>query len=163
MMSMVSLKHVYLSVFVGFNLLLLVGCESSNNSSGVNSGVNTQQTFLPVEEAFVFSAKADNGQLLKATWEIAEGYHLYKDKFKFSVAPDNYKIVNVKYPKADIFDDKILGKLESYKTSVEISIKIAGEPSTSNVQLTSVYQGCADVGLCYPPETKKTEFKLAGL
>ena len=159
MMSMFNLKHAYLSVFVGINFLMLVGCESSNNSSGVNS----QQEFLPVEEAFVFSAKADNGQLLKATWEIAEGYHLYKDKFKFSVTPDNYKIVNVKYPKAEMFDDKFLGQLESYKDSVEISIEITGEPNTSNIQLTSVYQGCADVGLCYPPETKKTEFKLAGL
>jgi len=150
------------SLFIVSSLIILVSC-GSNNDSATTSNTNTQQEFLPVDKAFMFSANAENSQQIRAHWVIADGYHLYKDKFKFSVAPDNYKIVDIKYPKAEVFDDKNLGKLESYKGSVEVSIQITGEPTSEMVSLTSSYQGCADVGLCYPPETKVTDFKLASL
>jgi len=144
------------------SVILLAGCGSNNETSS-SAKTNIQQEFLPVDKAFMFSANAENKQQIRAHWVIADGYHLYKDKFKFSVAPNNYKIVGVKYPKAEMFSDKTLGKVESYKDSVEVSIEITGEPTSEIISLTSTYQGCADVGLCYPPETKVSDFDLASL
>jgi len=144
------------------SLSVLASCDSNNQTSTVTN-TNTQQEFLPVDKAFMYSANAENKHQIRAHWVIAEGYHLYKDKFKFSVAPNNYKIVDIKYPKAEMFSDKNLGKLESYKDSVEVSIEITGEPTAEIISLTSTYQGCADVGLCYPPETKVSDFNLTSL
>lgn len=115
---------------------------------------------MPVEEAFIYSVKVDSDNLIKANWIIADGYRLYKDQFKFSVSPDAYQITHVSYPPAQMFDDKNLGKKESYKNSVEITIAVSGESSLSELELTSKYQGCADVGLCYPPETRNNTLKL---
>ena len=142
---------------VAFTLVFISGCESRDKTP-VNT--NTQQEFLPVEEAFVFSASMKRPDLIKTRWKIAEGYHLYKDKFEFSVAPETYQIVEVDYPQAVMFSDKNLGKLESYNNFVEISIRVSSERDASTVQLTSKYQGCADVGLCYPPETRVSQFDL---
>jgi len=148
-----SLK-CYLYILI---LAVLAGCGSNSTSN------MSQQEFLPVEQAFAFSAEAESSQLLKTRWKIADGYHLYKDKFKFSVSPESVTIASINYPKAEMFSDKNLGKLESYKGSIEVLIKLSSTDSKGKIQLTSQYQGCADVGLCYPPETKQTEFDLASL
>lgn len=155
-------RQLFQNIIIVITLSVLVGCGSGNETASTNS-TNTQQGFLPVDKAFMFSANAENKQQIRAHWVIADGYHLYKDKFKFSVTPDNYQIVDIHFPKAEIYSDKTLGKLESYKGSVEVSIKITGEPTSEPISLTSTYQGCADVGLCYPPETKVSDFDLASL
>jgi len=155
-------KRLLRNTFIAASVIVLVAC-GSNNETSTAANTNTQQEFLPVDKAFMFSANAENKQQIRAHWVIADGYHLYKDKFKFSVTPNNYKIVGVKYPKAEMFSDKNLGKVESYKGSVEVNIEITGEPTSEIISLTSTYQGCADVGLCYPPETKVSDFDLASL
>ena len=139
------------------NLFIMTGCGSNKDSTS-DTNINTQQEFLPVEKAFMFSANSVDKSTLRAHWVIAEGYHLYKDKFKFTISPANYEIIEVKYPKAEVFSDKNLGKLESYKGSVEVIIKFSGKSTSDIMSLTSEYQGCADVGLCYPPESKVSDF-----
>lgn len=156
-------RRFRLGIFIVISSTMLIISCGSNNGSSNDVQTNTQQEFLPVEKAFVFSTNAEDKQKLQVSWVIADGYHLYKDKFKFSVSPESVKIVEVKYPKAEIFSDKNLGKLESYSGSIEINIEISEELTSEKISLTSVYQGCADVGLCYPPETKITDFDLASL
>ncbi len=136
---------------------LIVGCGSSGDKP---AQTNLQQEFLPVEEAFVFSAKASQ-DIIKVDWAIAEGYRLYKDKFKFNVTPDTYQIVDINYPPAEMFADKNLGDKEAYKGQVEISIKVSNLKDAGEVTLKTEYQGCADVGLCYPPETRHSVFNLS--
>lgn len=154
---MFSSKLKRLSVLQGalLSVALLSGCGSDEVSN-----TNIQQTFLPVDEAFVFSAKTEGGGLVTASWKIADGYRLYKDQFKFSVSPEEYQITKVSYPPATMFDDKNLGKKESYKGSVDVTIEVSGKSVSGEFHLTSKYQGCADVGLCYPPETRKNTFSL---
>ena len=139
--------------------LMLVACDASDSNT-TKIDTKAQQAFLPVEEAFVFSAKMTANGLIKAQWKIADGYHLYKNQFKFTVSPASYQVENVNFPKGDIFSDKNLGKLESYAHFVEISIQVSNTKETGAFELTSKYQGCADVGLCYPPETRVSRFEL---
>jgi len=155
-------RELVRNTLIAASAMVLVSCGSNNETSNT-ANTNIQQEFLPVDKAFMFSANAENKQQIRAHWVIADGYHLYKDKFKFSVAPNNYKITDIRYPKAEMFSDKNLGKVESYKGSVAVSIEITGEPTSEIISLTSTYQGCADVGLCYPPETKVSDFDLASL
>jgi len=135
---------------------LVMGCGSGDKPMQTN----LQQEFLPVEEAFVFSAKASE-DVIKVHWVIAEGYRLYKDKFKFSVSPGNYQIIDVNYPPAEMFADKNLGDKEAYKGQLEVSIKVSNPKEAGEITLKTEYQGCADVGLCYPPETRNSAFNLS--
>jgi len=134
-------------------IFVLTACESPINSQ------NMTDDFLPVDEAFVFSVKETTKNSVTLQWKVADGYHLYKNQFRFSVEPDGNKISNIDYPKGEMFKDKALGTLESYKGTLNITLNINNIDS-NNITLKSRYQGCADVGLCYPPETKVTTLKI---
>ena len=121
---------------------------------------NMVDDFLPVDEAFKYSAQVIDKSTIKAMWKIADGYHLYKNKLKFSVSPSAYQLVNIDYPKGEMIDDKIFGRQESYSGQLEVVIKLDAKQSSEKLVLESAYQGCADKGLCYPPEKRKTTLDI---
>lgn len=101
---------------------------------------------LPMDNAFVPSiAKGEDGRLT-ITWEIADGYYLYRDYLSAKDGDDQSLAVQTGPGK--IKDDPGFGKIEVYYG--QASASIANAPRT--VRLT--YQGCQDGGLCYPPATR---------
>jgi len=146
--------------FVVSSLLILGLSACSSDTPPATSDSNMNQEFLPVEQAFKFSTKVVDKETILASWDIAEGYHLYKDKINFEVSSGNYQITNVDYPQSVMLNDKIFGKQESYINKVDIMIKLKQTSNDDLIKLKSGYQGCAKQGLCYPPQTNISEIDL---
>lgn len=119
------------------------------------------QEFLDPAVAFKPTAKALDGQTIEVRYEIAKGYYLYRDKFRFAVADDAVPLGTPQLPKGKDKQDDNFGKVEVFYDRVTIRLPVermaSGElPLTLN--LTS--QGCADAGVCYPPQTQRVSLSL---
>jgi thiol:disulfide interchange protein DsbD len=104
--------------------------------------------FLPPEQAFKFSAHMDGAQTIVVDYAIADGYYMYRERFHFSAS--GARLGEPAIPPGKVkFDDTFQKNVETYHHGVEIRIPVAGSgPFT----LTATGQGCADKGLCYPPQ-----------
>ena len=119
------------------------------------------EEFLDPEVAFKFSARALDANTLEARWQIADGYYMYRDKFKFELAGGTLGKPN--YPAGKVKEDEYFGKVETYRKDVRIALPIQRTPGTMAVTLKTVSQGCADAGLCYTPQTISMTIKLPDL
>jgi len=146
----------------------LAGAASGEPSSGLFSslsaklGLNkTDNPYLEVDEAFAFSAEA-GAQRIIARWQIADGYYLYRDKFKFELKnPAGITLGPAQFPSGKIKADPNFGDTEVYHNAVDIILPLQREsgPATP-VTLQVQYQGCAEAGFCYPPVTKSVALTL---
>ena len=116
------------------------------------------EEFLDPEVAFKFSARALDADTLEARWQIADGYYMYRDKFKFEVAGGT--LAAPKFPAGKIKEDEYFGKVEAYVRDVRIVLPFQRAPGTTAVTLKTVSQGCAEAGLCYTPQTVSATIKL---
>ena len=118
------------------------------------------QEILSVDEAFQFSAFLEEDDVLIIHWQIAEGYYLYQDKFKFSLETAG-KLGEVQFPPALLKKDKLFGEVQVYYWEVEIVLPFTVTQAVDTLTLDVGYQGCAEAGLCYPPTTKTVIIELA--
>ncbi len=104
--------------------------------------------FLPPEQAFRFSAHMVDAHTIVVNYAIADGYYMYRERFHFSA--NGAKLGEPAIPPGKIkYDDTFQKNVETYHNGVEIRIPVeAAGPFTLN----ATGQGCADKGLCYPPQ-----------
>ena len=125
-------------------------------------GVAAAEPLQP-EQAFKFSLRAADARTLEATWHIAPGYYLYREKFKFAPtaapAAGKVKLGTPQFPPGKVKDDEFFGKVETYRDEVKIMLPIEAGDATS-VTLTGTAQGCADIGVCYPPLDQQATAQL---
>ncbi|MDO9219605.1 MAG: protein-disulfide reductase DsbD [Thiobacillus sp.] len=114
--------------------------------------------FLEPEAAFTFSARALDANTLEARWQIADGYYMYRDKFKFELSGGT--LGRPAFPAGKVKQDENFGRVETYRKDVRISLPIQRTPGATSVTLTTVSQGCADAGLCYTPQTVSATIQL---
>ncbi len=119
----------------------------------------SQDDILPANQAFKLSSRVENGNII-LNWQIAEGYYLYRDKFKLSVVDQQVNIEPPLYPKGKLKSDPYFGEVEIYRQAVNILLTPNGQPAQDFI-LKLKFQGCADVGVCYPPQTKRLSFQAA--
>lgn len=108
-----------------------------------------RSNFVPADRAFAFDFKQDDHSI-NLNWQIQDGYYLYRKQIK--VTPSQATIAPLQLPKGDLHEDEFFGNSEVYRKQLTLPLSIgsAGKGAT----LTVTYQGCAEAGLCYPPETK---------
>ncbi|MCK6412836.1 MAG: protein-disulfide reductase DsbD [Azonexus sp.] len=117
--------------------------------------------FLDPAVAFKASARALDGQTIEVRYEIAKGYYLYRDKFRFAVAGEAATLGEPNLPKGKEKNDDNFGKVEVFYKQVAIRIPVernASGPLPLKLRATS--QGCADAGVCYPPQTQEIALEL---
>ena len=122
--------------------------------------LNGEPEFLPVDEAFALSAKTAADGALLARWTLAPGYYLYRHRFAFRVREGQDAVLGEPdiapgEPKIDDY----FGEVEVYYQQVQarVPVRSAGGP----VEIGIGYQGCADAGLCYPPQTRWVALQAA--
>src|SRR5512143_1774883 len=116
------------------------------------------EDFLDPEVAFKFSARAIDADTLEARWQIADGYYMYRNKFKFEVAGATLGAPQL--PAGTVKEDENFGKVEIYRNEVRIALPITRAPGSATVTLKTTAQGCADAGRCYTPQTSSTTLGL---
>jgi thioredoxin:protein disulfide reductase len=128
-----------------------------------NAAAANEVELLDPEAAFRFSAQLVNPGTIEVRYAIADGYYLYRDKFHFQLAPGESKAGDIKFPPGKIKHDPLFGKVETYRRSVKVIIPIGAAPADGRISLTAISQGCADVGVCYPPMTSQMAFDITRL
>jgi thiol:disulfide interchange protein DsbD len=126
--------------FLSFLLLLFLGAFSQVSAS-----------LLPASEAFQLSAQIVDDKV-ELNWSISSGYFVVKESIEISTAePD--QIGNAAFPQAVPTVDAFLGNINIYRGEQSVVLPISSE-NTNDLVLTIVFDGCADLGICYPPITK---------
>lgn len=128
-------------------LLLTLPAKASTNNVLGDLLAPTQQTFLPVEQAFVFDFD-QQGSTLFVGWDIAPGYYLYKKKIEIIAKGANISVGDS--GSGEIIEDEFFGKTEVFFNNVSVISKLSNITEGAVVKVR--YQGCAKAGLCYPPE-----------
>lgn len=113
-----------------------------------------EEAFLKVDEAFALTAQLNDDGALIARWDMPDGYYLYRHQFLFEAKDDSrLTLGEPAIPPGKRKIDDYFGEVEVYYHSAEIVVPLASQPGV-NTQIGVNYQGCADAGLCYPPETR---------
>ncbi len=119
---------------------------------------------LEPEQAFQLTARAVDGNTLEARYRIADGYYLYRNKFKFSIQPADVSLGAAQMPAAKVKQDEFFGRVEIYRREAVIRLPLhRTKPGAQALTLKATVQGCADVGICYPPIEQTAVIQLPAL
>ena len=123
------------------------------------SAAITQDDLLPVDEAFVLTATAPARDRIEIRWKITDGYYLYRHRTGVE-ADAGFAAQPLQLPKGKAYRDEFFGDVETYRG--ELVATLPGRPAsgTDSVSLKIKYQGCADAGICYPPQTRTLKVAL---
>ncbi|TAK62458.1 protein-disulfide reductase DsbD [Methylobacter sp.] len=121
--------------------------------------LNTDE-ILPPNQAFKVSAKALAADRIEITWDIAEGYYLYRNKMHFESKTGQIRLGDPAFPAGQTHHDENFGDVIIYRNTLNIPVSLTVENGTSSLQLLVQYQGCADRGICYPPQKTTFDLKL---
>jgi thiol:disulfide interchange protein DsbD len=110
------------------------------------------EELLPPEEAFSLSAWLDGDRLI-AEYRIAPGYYMYRERFDFEIMSSDAaaRFDDAQIPAGKIKNDEFFGDVEIYRNRVTIQLPIHFETRPGQLEVKATSQGCADIGVCYPP------------
>ena len=112
-------------------------------------GQNGGSQFVPVDQAFAFDFKQQGNQL-SLDWQIRPGYYLYRQQIK--LVPKQATLGAFELPAGLSHKDEFFGEVAIFKQ--QLNLKIPLQQATADASLSVTYQGCAEAGFCYPPETR---------
>lgn len=126
------------------------------------SASDNSKDFLPVREAFQLNLIDASAESIKLQFVATEGYYLYRHRFQFRTEPADIGLGAAQLPDGEKKHDEYFGNVEVYHGIVDVSLpRKAGDNRPFTLVVT--YQGCADKGLCYPPETERLSIDGTGL
>ena len=108
---------------------------------------------LPPERAFHLSARALDASTIEARFDVADGYYLYRDKMQFTTDP--VPAAKLDLPPGKPKHDPFFGDVETYRGEVVVRVPLAQAAAGKTITLHANSQGCADVGVCYPPNAQQ--------
>ncbi|NLU19073.1 MAG: protein-disulfide reductase DsbD [Serratia liquefaciens] len=112
-------------------------------------GQNGGSQFVPVDQAFAFDFKQQGNQL-SLDWQIRPGYYLYRQQIK--LVPKQASLGTFELPAGLSHKDEFFGEVAIFKQ--QLNLKVPLQQATADASLSVTYQGCAEAGFCYPPETR---------
>jgi thiol:disulfide interchange protein DsbD len=121
--------------------------------------LGSTDNLLEPDKAFRFSVQPLDGSALEVRFAIAEGYYLYRERFRFEAAGGGVKLGTPQFPQGIPHKDEFFGEMTIYRNEVRVRIPTQG---SGNFDLTVTSQGCADVGVCYIPMDSKASLRLEG-
>jgi len=118
----------------------------------------TEADLLPNERAFAFSARGVDERTVEARFLIADGYYLYREKLRFALTPG--QLGGVSLPVGQIKEDEFFGRVETYRNQLVVRLPLEAAAPGRSVTVDAESQGCADIGVCYPPQIQKVTVVL---
>ena len=133
-------------------LLLLAGCA-------LPAWAISEKDLLPVDQAFALRVEAASRDRIELHWDIAPGYYLYRHRTSATAGP-GFDAGTLRMPDGEKKHDEFFGDVETYHRQLQATLPGTAAPGTDTVTLEVRYQGCADAGVCYPPQKRTLEVKL---
>jgi thiol:disulfide interchange protein DsbD len=128
--------------------------DSRPNATLGGSTFDNSKDFLPVREAFQLNLIDTTPELINLRFVATEGYYLYRHRFQFRTEPADIGLGAAQLPDGEKKHDEYFGDVEVYHGILDIDLpRKPGDNRPFTLIVT--YQGCADKGLCYPPETER--------
>jgi len=112
--------------------------------------VQAAESFLEPDQAFVLTVdqSSPSGEV-RLNWAVAPGYYLYRDRIGLTASPAD-GLGKVVRPSGELKEDPNFGAMQVYHHDVTVTVDARGAR-----ELEVTWQGCAEAGLCYPPQTRK--------
>ncbi len=148
--------HIRRFAFFGLRFLLAALLAASALHGG---SAQAAEDFLDPEVAFKLEARALDARTVEISYSIASGYYLYREQFRFTAEATTLGPPALPSGKTK-FDETFQKTVETYRGTVRVAIPV--QQAASSFVLVATHQGCADKGLCYPPQARKIEVRLAG-
>jgi thiol:disulfide interchange protein DsbD len=141
-------------------LLLLILCFQPASAglldtrppAALAGSLDNSSDFLPVREAFRLSLLEHDAKGVLLRFVAAPGYYLYRHRLQVESLPPGLITGAPELPKGEPKVDEFFGEVEVYYGITELRLPL--DNPQQPFQLRVSYQGCADKGLCYPPETE---------
>ncbi|HUI61897.1 MAG TPA: protein-disulfide reductase DsbD, partial [Steroidobacteraceae bacterium] len=163
-----AFRHILGGLLLGLTLAASAAAPADPAASSLDSIMKGSRgpqsdSFLPVDEAFRFDALPNGGDGVRLNWEIADGYYLYRARIKVSTSAAGVHLGAPQMPAGQVKNDEYFGRQEVYHHELSATVPVARTTAGAlELPLQVSYQGCADAGLCYPPQTKTVTVRLGG-
>lgn len=108
----------------------------------------------------MLSARALDASTIEVRYNVADGYYLYRDKLRFRVEPPPAAAGPAAMPPGKPYRDEFFGEVTIHRGLLVAKLPVTGTKPGQAVALIADSQGCADAGVCYPPQTQRVELKL---
>jgi thioredoxin:protein disulfide reductase len=141
----------------GAVLLLVMAAAAS--AAGLE-WFGAEPKLLPPEQAFRFSARALDSKTLEGRFDVVDGYYLYREKLHFALQAAPPALGNAELPAGQRKHDEFFGDVEIYRRAVTVKLPITGGNPGQTLVLVADSQGCADVGVCYPPTRQQVRLTV---
>lgn len=119
------------------------------------------QDILRPEEAFRYQTEIRGDEVL-VHWTIEPEHYLYRDRMGFSGLTPGIELGEAMFPQGEPHSDEFFGEMEIYRDEAVVRVPFKRSAAAPNeLELELRLQGCADFGLCYPPQKWTTVLRLA--
>jgi len=122
-----------------------------------------EKDLLPVDEAFALTAMPLGNDAISLQWKIAPGYYLYRHRTSVKALGATVELGKLELPTGQRKRDEFFGDVETYRGTLSARQLVARGPRDRPFQIEVRYQGCADVGVCYPPERRVLTIAIPAL
>lgn len=138
-----------ITLIVLLGALFGAGAANASLFGQASSSAPQGNRFVPVDRAFAFDFQ-QRGNTLTVRWQIHPGYYLYRHKI--ILTPQRAVLGNVALPAGIAHQDEFFGQVDIFRQQVTLTVPLT--QADGDATLTVGYQGCADAGFCYPPESR---------
>jgi thioredoxin:protein disulfide reductase len=138
-----------------FALAALLAASALSARAGVDPS-----ELLPVEQAFALTATATARDRIEFRWLVADGYYLYRHRIAVQPVDAGFKFNPLELPAGEKKNDEFFGAVETYRGELVATLTGAAATGVEQIEFNVRYQGCADVGVCYPPHQQRISVAL---
>ncbi len=139
---------------------LLLAAALALGASPAMAQLFGSQELLDPDKAFRISARALDARNVEVTFQISDGYYMYRDRFSFATESGR-PLTGVEIPRGKIKVDQFFGKQETFRDFVRIRVQVSdAEAAKGSITLKVSSQGCSDKGVCYIPQTQSLKVEL---
>jgi len=135
-------------------LLCVLAASSALRAAGTDD-------LLEPDKAFRFSARVLDASTIEVNYRIADGYYLYRERFRFAAEPAAVKLGKARFPPGEVHEDQFFGRVETYRKNLSFLVPVADAGGVDRLKLKVTSQGCADSGVCYVPFDQVADIRLA--
>lgn len=119
-----------------------------------------EKELLPIDQAFVVSAQADSADRITLSWRIEPGYYLYRERMSAKPVEAGIPAQALELPEGAHKNDPFFGDVQTFRGEVSGSLRLDTPQIDREIEVELKYQGCADIGVCYPPHKKVLRVRM---